>query len=151
MTLNNEKIAEIMQRSATAEAFATYAACRVRHARDGVSKLPTLRAQMLAEGFTPVPQDLLKMFRELEQAGVGKLQGDLFKWSVPIQHVGITPDKAAVEKAPKAVKPAPEAPKAQKSLVIFFDKERSISVQFPSLTKEEVEFVAKKLLEECTS
>lgn len=140
--LNAEKIAEILQRSPTAEAFATYAACRERNVRDGVSRLPAIRAQMAKEGFHPVPQDLLSMFRELERAGIGKLQGDQFKWSVSIKRVG-----EAIE-SPKPVK-AESIPTSAKELVIFFDKNKQVEVRFPeNLTPAEIRFVADKLLQE---
>lgn len=142
MALNQEKIAEILQRTPTAEAFANYAACRERNIREGVSKLPAIRAQMSKDGFQPVPQDLLSMFRELERAGVGELKNDMFKWSVSIKEVG-----RALNPAKNEVRPLPTA---HKSLVIFFDKNKEATISFtPNLSVEEVKFLAEKILNEC--
>lgn len=81
-------LSEIAQKTPTAEAFFTYAACRARNVREGVSRIPAIRAQMTKEGFHPVPQDLLAMFKELEKAGVGQLRGTQFKWHAPIKEIG---------------------------------------------------------------
>jgi hypothetical protein len=140
--MNTKAIVEIMQKSPTAEQFATYAACRERNARDGVTRLPAIRAQMTKEGFHPVPQDLLTMFRELERAGVGKLSGDKFQWSVSIKQVG----EALVEPKAEAPKQKPEVP--TKRFVMCFGNNKEAEISYTStLTKEEVEFLCSKLLQ----
>ncbi len=145
--LNEGRLIEIAQKTPTAEEFFTYAAGRERNARDGITKLTQIREQMRIEGYHPVPQDLLSMFRELERAGVGKLEKDYFKWAVPIKTVGST-----VTAKPAAKVATPSIPLARKNLVIYFDKSREINLQFTAnLTKEEIAFVAEKLLQECTA
>lgn len=149
MTLNNKTISEIAQKSPTAEDFFTYAACRERHVRGGVSKLPDLRTQMKQEGFEPVPQDLLIMFRELHRAGVGELKGDTFKWNTSIKKVG----EAVIGKTEiLESKPAKTtaSSRIEKALVVWFDNKKHVSITFtPNLTKDEVSFLASKLLREC--
>lgn len=142
MTISNEKIAEIMQQSPTAEAFSTYAACRERNVREGISRLPSIRAQMTKEGFNPVPQDLLTMFKELDRAGVGKLLKDEFKWNISIRDVGVLA-------GPQAPLP-PKREVSKKTLVICFGENKDASISFTNnLTKEDIQFLASKMLQDC--
>ncbi len=143
-TINTKSISEIAERSPTAEAFFTYAACRERNVREGISRLSAIRAQMAKEGFQPVPQDLLVMFRELEQQGIGKLQGNLFKWNVSIKKVG----EAANPASEALVVKTHEKPKREvKTLVICFESGKEVSVTLSEpLTKEEASLVANKLV-----
>lgn len=150
MTINNEKVVEILQKSPTAEAFATYAACRNRNVREGISRLPSIRAQMAKEGFHPVPQDLLSMFRELERAGIGHLWKDQFKWNVPIKEV------ASYLEVPKKKTSAQvythQRAVAEKTLVMSFGTDKKVSITFtPNLSKEDVDFMISKMLKECES
>ncbi len=147
--VNKNTIAEIAKKSPTAEAFFTYAACRERNVRQGVSRLPAIRAQMSVEGFHPVPKDLVSMFQELARAGVGTLQGKEFKWNVPIREVGqagsIKESTPHVEHHINRV-----IPQATKDLVIMFDTNKEVSIKFTAnLTKDEINFIAAKLLKEC--
>lgn len=140
MSINNKVIAEIAQKSPTAGNFFTYAACRERNVRDGESRLSSIKSQMTKEGFIPVPQDLLLMFKELERIGVGILQGDKFKWLVPIKKIG-----DAIREPRREI-----LSKHEKSLVICFDKHKEASVLYtPNLTKADVHFLCEKLLNEC--
>ncbi len=149
MSMNEKEVSEILQKTPTAEAFATYAACRERDVRNGISRLPKIREQMKQEGFHPVPQDLLAMFRELERAGIGKLSGDKFKWFTSIKKVG----SAGSTQSPKMLDSGKKdivIPKAQKTMVLFFDKNKEITVTFtPNLTRDDVAFLAEKILKEC--
>lgn len=143
--INNSAIAEIADRTPTAEAFFTYAACRERNVREGISRLSAIRVQMAKEGFTPVPQDLLSMFRELEKVGVGQLKGDLFKWSVSIKEVGET-----ISAPREHMAEIPKIPKSIKTFAVYYDNGRHASISFtPNLTKEEIKFLAEQLLKEC--
>lgn len=157
MTIDNEKIAEIMQKSPTAEAFATYAACRERNVRDGISRLPAIRAQMAKEGFHPVPQDLLAMFRELERAGVGQLWKDQFKWNMPIKDVGAafeapkseTPRTQVAEVKPSA-HIAPANNHNRRILTMSLGEGKEVSLSFtPNLSREDIRFVMQKALRLC--
>lgn len=148
MIINTERLADILQRSSTAEAFATYAACRERNARSGISKLSALRTQMQKEGFNPIPQDMLAMFKELEQAGLGQLRGDVFKWNLPLKRVGELAEEASVVKLPK---PAPQLnvePEAvQRSLVVCFGGNKRVSISITGIVgKEELQMVVSELL-----
>jgi hypothetical protein len=141
MNLNSKTIAEIAQKSPTAEAFFSYVSKRERNARGGVSKLPDIKAQLIKEDFNPVPQELLSMFRELERVGVGVLQGDTFKWSVPIKQVG---------KVLKSDKVVSSIPKSKRTLAVYFDTQREIEMSFSSgLTREEAKLAMEKLLQQC--
>lgn len=145
--MNTKAITEIAQKSPTSEAFFTYAACRERNVREGVSRLSAIKAQMTKEGFHPVPQDLLAMFRELERAGVGQLHGDMFRWHVSIRKVG----EAVV--APKEAPSVPEIkprPPTNRSLVVYFDNGKEITADFTeNLTRSEVENFCARLLKSC--
>lgn len=151
-TINSKAIPEIFQKSPTAEAFATYAACRVRNVRGGTSRLPVIRTQMAKEGFEPVRQDLRSMFRELERAGVGTLKGEYFKWNVPIKTVGLAAD---VPRAHMAEIPPTEAPKrsyesktakAEKNLTVYFESGNEVNITYTGvLTRDEADFICHKL------
>lgn len=146
MTIFESKLVEIAQRNPTAENFFAYAAERERDIKLGVSRLPQLREQMRAAGYEPVPQDLLTTFRELERAGVGKLQGDRFRWDMPIKKLG-----EAVFGPKKEKQPAPKAePRAiethERTLVICFGKGREAAIRYTDLTIEDVDFLREKLL-----
>lgn len=148
--INKNAIAEIAQKTPTAEAFFTYAACRERNVRDGVSRLSALRAQMIGEGFDPVPQELLSMFRELDRAGIGSLKGDFFRWGVPIKKVAEVVFEKPARVEPIQKDPLSELPKALKSLVIYYADGKEMSISFtPNLTREEVRFALEKVLREC--
>lgn len=152
MTLNKAKIVEIMRKSPTAEAFATYAACRERNIRDGVSKLPVIRTQLLKEGFHPVPQELVSMFRELERAGVGVLRGDQFQWHVSIKAIG---EAAAAHKPTKIkdehYKQYPELTKrVEKTLSICLGSGKDVTISFTTnLSKEDCAWICRELLQQC--
>lgn len=143
--VDNKRIAEIADRTPTSEAFFTYAACRSRNARDGVTPLRAIRQQLAKEGFLAVPQDLLSMFRELERAGVGVLnRAGEFKWNMPIKKVGemVTHKEAVTEPT--------NIPVALKKVAVFFADNRQALLEFtPNLTKEEVAFLAQKIIDEC--
>lgn len=135
MLLNPDTIMEISQKTPTAEAFFEYASQRERSVRSGLSRLPRIRAQMERAGFHPAPQDLLTMFRELERAGVGRLEGDKFQWQVPIRQLG---EYVGAK--------APAKPKTR-SFVIYFESGRQVSISYTQgLTKEESAFIADCLL-----
>jgi hypothetical protein len=121
---------------------------------------------MAMEGFDPVPQDLLIMFRELERAGIGTLKGECFKWNVSMKKVGLAledPDKVfadggAIKREYMAVpkpRPVPEiAAQADKnplkSVVMVLGPGREISIDFtPNLTRSDLDFVMAKLLQHC--
>lgn len=161
MSINMNLVPEILRRSPTAESFATYAARRERKARDGVSRLPAIRAQMAKDGFDPVPQDLLLMFRELERAGIGALKGEYFKWNVSMKKVGLAlegPDKIFTEGGavkreymaipkPKATHPLPTRASV-KSMVVVLGIGREVSIDFTAnLTRADIDFVMTKLLQ----
>ncbi len=144
--INSKVIGEIADRSATAEAFFTYAACRDRNSRNGVSDIKAIRAQMEKEGFTTVPQDLLVMFRELDKVGIGRLQGNQFKWSVPIKSVG---QALAEPTKPKVERSAVTPPSNPKNLVFLFEGGKEISVTYTeSLSKEDLQLLWNRLLKE---
>ena len=143
--LNTKTLVEIAQKSSTAESFFDYASKRERDVRNAESHIRALRVQMSKEGYHPVPQDLLSMFRELERAGVGVLRGDKFKWNVSVKKLG-----SAVTETPNAEVMRSAIPTAQKSLVMCFDKHKEVSISFtPNLSKEEIGFLCEKLLKEC--
>lgn len=156
MTLNQNALQEIAQKSPTSEAFFTYAACKGRMRRGNVTPLSRVRKSLSDEGFLPVPQDLLVMFRELEHLGAGKLQGDKFEWRIPLRTVG----EIGMGQAPRTkevvskpvVKPAltPVAPESTHSLVIVLDPKRQVSINLPGmLNKDEADFIYGKLLQLC--
>lgn len=138
---NSKTIAEITQRTPTSEAFAEYASKRERNVRGGVSRLSIIKAQMIKEGYHIVPQDLLAMFRQYHDQGLGELSGDLFKWHISIKQLGNVKEykqRALPEKRP------------QKNLVVCFSSDKEASVSFtPNLTKEDIQFICDKMLQEC--
>lgn len=149
MPLNPKTVGEIFQRTPTAEAFAAYAACRNRNVRLGISKLPGIRAQMTKEGFDPVPQDLLSMFKELERAGAGTLSDGTFKWNVPIKKIGeIVSDESPKEKIRLALVPPPK--EGETTLIVCFPSGKTASISLSSkLTVEECQFMCDKILRTC--
>lgn len=149
MTIDNEKIVEIAHKTPTSEAFMTYAACRDREVRDGVSQIDALRTQMAKEGFLPVPQDLAKMFKELHTAGVGELRGGMFKWHVSIKEVGKVGmgAKKTVTVPKKAPKPTALGEAGRSTVHMLFASGKEISISYTEkLTKEELDFLHKTLL-----
>lgn len=151
--INPKAIVEISQKTPTAEDFFTYAACRERNVREGASSLPATRAQLLKEGFSPVAQDLLLMFRELERAGVGRLLGDKFHWNIPIKRLAdIVVDKTTVQEKPINLEPRQllNFKSDKKTLVMIFADNREVTVSYsPGVTKEAILLLAERLLQEC--
>ncbi len=158
MTINNEKIADIMQKSPTAESFASYAARRARggrEARNGVSTIPAIRKQMEKEGFHVVPEDMLLMFKALDQAGIGQLKGKNFKWNLSLRRVGELAEQAGVATQEPITKPLPKEPTkkpvSKKSLIAYFGPGRDFEAEFPSdLTQDELAFILDKILHACS-
>lgn len=161
-TFNEKTVQEIAQRTPTAEDFFTYASCRDRNAREGITKIQAIRAQMTKEGFNPIPQDLLSMFRELDRAGIGKLQGDMFKWYVPIKDVGsvalaieaqkpkTSPTKINVDNIIKSQEVKPDSTNRELTMVLCLSAAKEVTIHFtPNLTHADVEFIKEKLLREC--
>lgn len=142
--VNEKRISEILSQSPTAENFATYAACRQRNTKGGISPLREIRRQMRKEGFTPVPQELLSMFKELDRAGVGALKDGSFKWLLPIRDLG---HLAAKDKQGPKVEPKPEPLAVPRSpdrgrLVVVFGVDRTVTVEYPGdISPEERDFV----------
>ena len=145
MTINAKVVAEIAQKTPTAEDFFEYCAKRERSARGGISRLPAIRAQMKEAGYEPVPQDLLLMFRELERANFGTLQGDKFKWRVSIKELGETLT-AAPERTPE-----PQGiPNSVRTLSVYLGRDKEVNIQFTgNLTPDEAHFVYGKFLQSC--
>lgn len=146
MMINHEQVTEVLTENKTTEAFATYAACRERNARGGITSIPGIQHQMLKEGFNPIPEELNDMFKDLEKIGVGKLQGNLFKWHMPIRTLGEISQSAI--KSPEVIETKPKIPM---TLVVCFGKDREISITYQErLTRDEINFVVSKLLQETT-
>lgn len=147
--INKEVVAEILQKTPTAESFAAYAANRKREVRNGVSPLLAIRAQMESEGYIAVPEDLLLMFKELDRAGVGKLDRGRFKWHVPIKEVSEVLTGPKRTEAPKAA-PAASDPNPSKVLFVSFGPSKDIKISLPGdLTNNEVRYLCSKILQEC--
>ncbi len=146
--VNALTLAEISHKSPTAEEFFTYAACRERHVRGGISSVDSLRDQMRQEGFLPVPKDLVSLLKDLEKVGVGQFKGKFFRWNTSIRSVGeMAHDSSKVIPIKKDVKvPAPKT----KTLVMCLPGGKEVSITFStSLTSEEVTFLSEKILKEC--
>lgn len=149
--INQQTIEEIAQRTPTSEAFFTYAACRERNVRAGVSSLPAIKAQMSLEGFHPVPQDLLVMFKELDRAGIGQLRGEKFKWNQPIKKVGemgsvTKPSKP--EKVQRAHHTITTLVERRITMCLGAGKDVEVTIR-GNLSDDDCSFIAERLLKEC--
>lgn len=146
--MNLELVQTISKQSPTAEAFFDYAASRDRNVRDGISSIQSLRNQMSKDGFHPVTKDLRQMFAELEEAGIGELKGDKFKWNVSIKLVGKPSVKQPSPKIGVIAKPT--NPVQMKNTSIFFGDKKEIHIQFTNnLTQEDLVTALEKVLKEC--
>ncbi len=148
--INEQVLNEIAERTPTAEQFFEYAATRERNVREGISNLTTLRAQMAKEGYHPIPQDMLRMFKELEHAGLGSLRGDSFKWFTGIRDLA---NKVGVISKPTN----PDKPKlaavvsAEMSVSIALAPGKDVSFKIHGvLTSEDCRFIYETLLKKAT-
>lgn len=157
--VSSSALAEIAEKSDTAESFFKYAASRDRNVRGGVSNIKDVRVQMAKEGYHPVAGDLLTLFKELERIGVGTLKDGKFKWNTPLKEIAsLVTDSprnsvaASILNQPSHILSVAESytPKIEPQTLYFcFGAGREMSIKlFHGITRSEVEFITKKLLNE---
>lgn len=150
-TVKLEVLKEVQQKSPTAQAFFEYAGRRERNVRSGVSRISAIRAQMAKEGFHPIPRDLVTMFKELEQAGIGELKAGAFKWYIPIRQIaGRVPPKPKQLKARNPLAYPQITTRVEKKLSMCLGNGKDVEIRFTDkLTKLDCKFVCSRLLLEC--
>lgn len=90
--MDEKKLSQIANQSATAKAVFKVFKERDRNPREGVMDTRRVRYELEQEGVKIVPQEFMEVFKNLEKAGVGKLVREKgkplsFKWNTSMKDV----------------------------------------------------------------
>lgn len=141
--LNEKLVKEIPHKSKEAEALFTLWAMRQRNARGGRSTIIETQRQLHKEGYAVATEQLKPIFRDLQKAGAGVLQGNTFIWH---RHTGLRElaKEALAEGVKEVYKPEPTSGLlAYKVVVAYLGGDRKAKVEVPAdLTPKESIFIS---------
>lgn len=131
MPIDKKVLSEIANKSDTSNNVFHVLRARVRNPRSGILKLSNIKEAMRERGFKAPPQEVLSTFRELERAGAGELDGDVFNWSVGLKETAQTA---------LGLKTEPETHRPERHLLVCLDNSRQFEVSLPKdLSPKELE------------
>jgi len=92
LNMDEKKLSQIANQSATAKAVFKVLKERDREPREGMMDTRRVRYELEQEGVKVVPQEFMEVFKNLEKAGVGKLINEKgkplsFKWTTSMKDV----------------------------------------------------------------
>ena len=140
-------------RTATAKAVLDVLKERDRSPSNGIMELRRVRYELEDKGIEVVPNDFLRLFKEMEKAGIGKIieekgKPTRFKWIRNMKDIGggssPAPSSGASIKAP--VKSAPRGSGTNTELVLMLGPNRGVTIQYPAdMSRAEFEFTLNTL------
>lgn len=151
--MDEKKLTQIANQSATAKAIFKALNERQREPREGMMDTRRVRYELEQEGVKVVPQEFMEVFKNLEKAGVGKLINEKgkplsFKWTTSMKDVAA---KALVSGSGGTVTHAetikPMVSHHNSSLVAVLPSGREVPLALPhDLDKEDAQALCKMIM-----